>query len=240
MFHEPTLISDLPYFGARYPSEDITEHLLSITQLRSMQLRDKFSYTHISVIDARHDIIGPHFADSAPIPVIDMKDIILHEKYYRHKDDGLDKQRGNPNHDAGNIPLGVQVAGNIVSGIIDTESCQVKAYKCMIHLTDGAYIYRFKSVTYSHAQVSASIPQDISFQEQMDIVHSRHLSFLEQQDSISRDLFTELAKTYEHDYTLPRQTFATMIHYSATSTQSTNGICTSVSGTSQAVGTPVI
>ena len=45
----------------------------------------------------------------------------------------------------------------------------------------------------------------------MDIVHSRHLSFLEQQDSISRDLFTELANTYERDYTLHRQTFASMV-----------------------------
>ena len=78
VFHEPTLISDLPYFGAHYPSEDITEHLLIITQLQSMHLCDKFSYTDISVIDARHDIIGPHVADSAPIPVLDMKDIILH------------------------------------------------------------------------------------------------------------------------------------------------------------------
>ena len=47
VFHEPTLISNLPYFSARYPSEDITEHLLIITQLRSMRLRDKFLYTHI-------------------------------------------------------------------------------------------------------------------------------------------------------------------------------------------------
>ena len=35
VFHEPTLLSDLPYFGASYPSEDITEHLLIITQLRT-------------------------------------------------------------------------------------------------------------------------------------------------------------------------------------------------------------
>ena len=64
------------YYEARYPSEDLIEHMSTITQLTDLRMNDKMSLSYLSVVDARIEVIGTSIPDDAPIPIIGMKEIM--------------------------------------------------------------------------------------------------------------------------------------------------------------------
>ena len=65
---------------ARYPSDDLSKHVLLVSKLRSLYLQDRTVLTSMSVLDARTEIVGDRAQnDKDPVPVIRHEDIIRDE-----------------------------------------------------------------------------------------------------------------------------------------------------------------
>ena len=198
-------LGQCPQYCALYPSGSVEEHLALVKKLRHMRLRDKYSFDNICVIDARNEIIGPHNVDSTPIPIIDTREIFVEEWYHRYAGDGMVFPR---------IPQPrPRVGGSVAAGgTLTLENATYSAYTCMLHHDDGiSNVVTFEEYVYPHPATSETILSYKSFRGQMAVVHDAHIAFLTEMETIDRELFLCLARTYDRDPSLPHTTLCTML-----------------------------
>ena len=115
-----------------------------------MHKKDRFAFTHIAVIDARHSVIGSDIHEDQPIPVLVSHEILRDHRIHRNSEDGPDDE-----HYLINAKLKAQ--GNVQSTKTHIGFREYKKNQCREStMVDDGYL---KYCRCQHHSVSQTYPR---------------------------------------------------------------------------------
>lgn len=181
------------YFAAGFGTKSLETHKEIIKFLTNMYKKDRFAFSHIVVVDARHCIIGPDYPQDDPVPFLVDHEILSGRRIHRNPGDGphdeffLDNSKKN-------------ATGTVIAEKDYIGYRQYKIYKCReSNMKPDVYLRYCKN---GKQTLSGS---NLSYFETMSTIHQHHIQWLLQQREIPRECHQALRTTYENDLILEKR-----------------------------------
>ena len=185
--------AEVEFRGARYPSDDITEHTSLISTLRQLFLQDRLLFTDIAVLDTR--------AGVNTNGIIRREDIIRNMIFCSP----------GASTDRTQLIKEVKLTGDISKSSMDIGGKNQGVFKCIIRDETEKNIYKHDTLVYFRMRGSNELACFYPFYDRMKSVHNNHIIWISNQSSIDRESFIVLANTYGRDRTLCPVTFNRLV-----------------------------
>ena len=180
------------YFAAGFGAKSLEEHKEVISSLTSMHKRDRFSFSHIVVIDARIEVIGPNFPPNEPAPFLVDHEILSGQRIHRLAEDGP-----NDEHYLDNAKK--NASGSVISEYLHIGYRKYKYFKCREEsMKPDLYLRYCKCKDHS-------VNKRMSYFDMMQVVHDHHIKWLLYQREIPRECYMSLRSTYQNDLLLEKR-----------------------------------
>ena len=186
------------YLAAGFGTTSIEEHKQVIGVLSDMHKKDRFAFTHIVIIDARHSVIGSDIDDDHPIPFLVNHEILRDHRIHRNPEDGPDDE-----HYLTNAKLKAQ--GNVQSTKTHIGYREYKIFQCR-----ESTMVEDRYLKYCRCQ-HQSISQTLSYYDTMQQVHNHHIQWLLKSRDVPRECYNSLHSTYQLDKLLEERTRKRMV-----------------------------
>ena len=179
------------YVGACFGTTSLTVHTEVIQVLSKLLKKDRFAFSYIAVIDARHEVIGPDFPPHEPIPFLCGNEITSGKRIHRNRSDGVFDEHYEENQRK-------NATGAVIVTSTKVGPREYLVYQCRESSANSESNYCRSS--------SQTITNPWSFPDKMNIVYKDHIKWLLEQRSISRDCFQMLRISYQNDVMLEERT----------------------------------
>lgn len=163
------------YFAAGFGTKSLDEHKEVISSFTTMHTKDRFSFSHIVVIDARIEVIGAEFPGDEPAPFLVDHEILSGSRIHRIAEDGP-----NDEHCIDN-------AKKNASGTVTSENLHIgfrkhRYFKCREESMNPELYLRYCKLKHQ------SVNKHTSYFDMMRVVHEHHINRNQGSDAYMRHL----------------------------------------------------
>lgn len=180
------------YFAAGFGTKSLDEHQEVISSLTTMHKKDRFSFSHIVVIDARIEVIGADFPADEPAPFLVDHEILSGSRIHRIAEDGP-----NDEHFIDNAKK--NASGTVTSENLHIGFRKYRYFKCREESMKPELYLRY--CKFKHQTVN----KHTSYFDMMRVVHEHHIKWLLSQKEVPRECYQSLRTTYQNDLLLDKR-----------------------------------
>lgn len=177
------------FLASCFGASTLEEHKRVIDALSTLKKQDRFAFSYIAVMDARHEVIGENHDPHELYPFLVGDEITSGKRIHRTKEDGVFDEHYKQNQ------------RNNATGAVILAQKTIGPRKYFVYQCRESNSAEDTFVLYPRKE-SQTITNPWSFPDKMKIVHKDHMSWLLEQGQVFRDMFSHLRMSYSSDVML--------------------------------------